>query len=640
MIYPRQQINNADDNIVIYVESLDADDTIIKPIFGKIEDISGYHAEATIFVDCSGFRNMFKVYGVHHDELSYRTNINENVFNVTNPLNSSTPFVDLNPAKANVIEYIDMPSEYNIKFNGKNTLALNADILQTDDNDLIATNSSYFKVCHDYVRHCADQIGATPSDSRIFTNRNAMIADILSKGQMSVVYDFLESMRKPSKDAYDNTKQILGKDLLGYDLTNDMYLQIQYMNYKRLALQKNSSGQFITSKSDPDYNPSQIYYTNLWQEVPLIAGDVICFKYTFNEIQNVSKLDGTIGNISARTYLIKLCLINEEDYTQGLRNLPTKVIDFDALQIADDDTPADDDETLAFYETISNTPNSSTYTVKTNTEKDILNTLNNSATILQHYRAKQNLGTIPTNSSSAFVYTITQISNIASLTISPITGGENQSFTVTVNDAQNVTIGEFARIIPFHDFKLYDNGIVEHNIPKTYANGAVTLSTTETNNYIEFTLNTTNANIGSFWVKIFDTNAGVVRLIHFIFPDPLPVIENTQESNFLTTVDTFNLDDKTNNNIRELDEFVVGESIQNGNVKIQEGITLNDEFNTNGMVYLYAFDIPDDPLVTLIYSNKQKIGEMTITNGVMEISSFDVQNPVYAVNKAYIFMLN
>ena len=398
------QRTNADENIVVYVKDFEANVDIISPDFGDVTDITGYHAEATIFVQADAFRAQFLV-SQHEENEEMRYTVEEqSEMNLVDPSGGSTAFVDLNPAKANVIKYTDMCGNYNLKFNGNGTLGLQEDILNnTTTNDKLATNSEYFKVCHDYVRHMANSLGISASDSRTFNNRNALIADILSKGQISVVNDLLVKMRHPSKDASGTNLVKHDKPILGYDVANQIYKQIQELNPKRLELQRDSNGDFIQPDTDTCGNPytyagpgtytkSKMYEAeDKWQEIPLIAGDVVCFKFTFNEIQSVKNINNEDDNIPARTYLIKLCLIDDED--QWARNLPTKVIDFDPSQLKDDDTPDDDDEILTFYQNVIGDSNASALkTVNDNSGSSVLQYLTNGGEIIAHYRAKQNIG--------------------------------------------------------------------------------------------------------------------------------------------------------------------------------------------------------------------------------------------------------
>ena len=388
------QRTNPDENIVVYVKDFEADVDIISPDFGDVTDISGYNAEATIFVNADGFRSQFLVsQHEENEEMRYTVEEQPTKMNLTDPTNSAaSSFVDLNPAKANVVKYTDMCGNYDPKFNGNGTLGLQEDILNNaTTNDKLATNSQYFKVCHDYVRHMADSLGVSPADSRTFNNRNALVSDILSKGQISVVNDLLVKMRHPSEDSAGNPLIKHGKDVKGYDVANQIYKQIQEMNPGRLELQRDASGDFI-GLSDAAYTKSQMYEAgDQWQEIPLIAGDVVCFKFTFNEIQGVKRIDNVVDVIPARTYLIKLCLVDAED--AWARNLPTKVIDFDPSQLKDDDTPDDDDEVLTFYQNVIGDSNASALkTVSENTSSSVLQHLTTGGEIIAHYRAKQNIG--------------------------------------------------------------------------------------------------------------------------------------------------------------------------------------------------------------------------------------------------------
>jgi len=352
MVYERTLQTNATDNIVLYVDDFDTSTTIDAPVFaeGAVPDITGYDAEATIFVSDKDFRSLFQVLQYQNDnDMLFRTTVgdtNVDAFNINDPQKAN--FVDINPAKANVLQYA-ASDNLDAKFNGSNTLGLNTDILSSESNDLISTGSTYFKVCHDYVRHMAKSLtGLNETDSRTFTNRNALIADILLKGQKSIVDDLFQKMKKLSTDYDGNTLEADGKEVQGYDIANGIYTQIQLLNPARLVLagEKLANGDISGGVKHQLYNSK-----DTWQPIPLINGDVVCFKYTFEDISGVN-IDNTTIDIPSRTYLIKMCLVDKE--TTIYRNIETKVTDFDAIQIVDDDTPTDDHEIIAFYKNNSN----------------------------------------------------------------------------------------------------------------------------------------------------------------------------------------------------------------------------------------------------------------------------------------------
>jgi len=145
MVYERTLQTNATDNIVLYVDDFDTSTTIDAPVFaeGAVPDITGYDAEATIFVSDKDFRSLFQVLQYQNDnDMLFRTTVgdtNVDAFNINDPQKAN--FVDINPAKANVLQYA-ASDNLDAKFNGSNTLGLNTDILSSESNDLISTGST------------------------------------------------------------------------------------------------------------------------------------------------------------------------------------------------------------------------------------------------------------------------------------------------------------------------------------------------------------------------------------------------------------------------------------------------------------------------------------------------------------------
>ena len=332
----RYRSNTASDNIVVYLQTFDKSVSIIDPDT-TIPDLTGFDVEATIFVNADDFRSQFLIDISANSFKCISGNIN-----LRDPTDTNT-FVDINPTKANAAKYTDMCENY-IHFNGSSPY--------NDGESMSISNvSTKFKVCHDYAKYLVQQSTGSPEIDYI-NNANEVIADILSKGQLAVI-EFLNNLKKVD---YNQP---------GYNICNEIALQIKTLNEDRLKSSGDSSIKYQLKNHDP---------INPWQELPLISGDVVCFKFTCNDISGTDIRDEP-KNIPSRTYLIKLCLIEKED--QWARNLKTYV------------GPYDDDTITKFYTTaISEENPNSLFEVHSNTTDDILKGLYG-PTILNHYEKKQ-----------------------------------------------------------------------------------------------------------------------------------------------------------------------------------------------------------------------------------------------------------
>jgi hypothetical protein len=346
MSIDRYRSTTASDNVVVYLQNFDKSVSIIEPDT-KIPDISGFDVEATIFVNADEFRSQFLI------------DTSQNLFKcISGNINLREPkkeaFVDINPTKANAAKYTDMCENY-IHFNGSSPY-------NDDAEDMSISNSStYFKVCHDYATYLVKQsLGNTAIISDLY-NANLVIADILSKGQKAVT-EFLGKLKA------------VNNNLEGYDICYEIATQIAALNEHRLE----PSGNNVKYQL-------KIHDSNIpWQELPLISGDVVCFKFTCNDISGTDITENPI-NIPSRTYLIKLCLIDHED--DWARNLPTQVDNYDSTS---GDTIFD-----VYNNMISKEYPDSVVDVHDDKTTDILKDLSGGQQIVEHYRETQYVPPLP-----------------------------------------------------------------------------------------------------------------------------------------------------------------------------------------------------------------------------------------------------
>ena len=337
----------SDANIHLYVDSFDGDMTAVASTFDFSEDlIPAYNAAASIYMDETDFRNTFqmKIPAENDPNGAFLYGVSKGAGAVNMTDKAAADYYYINPAQADVMNYTtnypSLPSH-----NGYGAVTEQEDVLNgTTAKEWHHETDKYninYKVCHDYVRYMATELGIS-GESHLFNNRNQIILDILKKGTTqsdAIRQHFAGEVNGEVAVTDDNV------EYTGHDIVEKIYDQLKKINPARADRQEDN----VSAAK------SKLVNKTGFQPLPIISGDVLCFKFTFNALSGLNTLptsDNSSSSVAERVYLIKLCIV--DDGQSAVLNKDTLVVDFDSNQTTNNADPNNDEELLAIVASAGN----------------------------------------------------------------------------------------------------------------------------------------------------------------------------------------------------------------------------------------------------------------------------------------------
>ena len=170
--------------------------------------------------------------------------------------------------------------------------------------DILANKN---KVKHDFVRYLAQQLFNTPYGVDLFSNEDALLTDLVSKGATAhtAIKTALAAVNTTSADLSNNV-DVSGNFYATNALTGET-------NFSRELMRQIANGapqRFATI--DP---------SNGIQSVPLDDNDTINFKVSISGAAGQNALTSRVGALDTRVYKISLILKADDTYAYATNNI-------------------------------------------------------------------------------------------------------------------------------------------------------------------------------------------------------------------------------------------------------------------------------------------------------------------------------
>jgi len=222
---------------------------------------------------------------------------NVKLSNMRDVFKFQTDSFDVNDTDASDIKYyVDMGNwPANLKLNPAHAHTLSSTPILASGGD-IADEKNLVK--HDFVRYLAQQLFNTPYGVDLFSNEDALLSDIVTKG--ATAYSDI----KAALDAVNMSSAAHGDSPSKYSTNNET----STANFSRELLRQVASqaaSRFATGIS----NVSTI------QSVPLLENDTISFKVSITPAADQHNLTSRPSAFNTRVYEIKLVLKEDIDAT-------------------------------------------------------------------------------------------------------------------------------------------------------------------------------------------------------------------------------------------------------------------------------------------------------------------------------------
>lgn len=288
-------------NLVAFDDSMTAAKALLPGVTLPTLDVS---AEASIFIKTSWIREVFTFSAdIDAENESSLQNMvfHTNAYSGSSVWDTDSSSQTINPAHARMnagtYDYTgDQPSNAGHYSTGGISLA---GVTASD------ISSSKFMVKHDFARHIAKELFNIPLTD-IFYNLDAVLASIELGG-----LDAWEVIKAALNTAYNNGDGLGEDNDLSSNIGFQLFQQMTRVNPYRLQADGNDNT-ISTSAS--------VLNGSTQQAIPFVEGDIISFKFTVASNSNQRDiLVGTnnasnpseSGAVPTRTYLIKLCIVDD-----------------------------------------------------------------------------------------------------------------------------------------------------------------------------------------------------------------------------------------------------------------------------------------------------------------------------------------
>ena len=301
-----------------YLSALDGEANATDITFdGSDISLPSVDAEAVLFMKASVVRSIFKIQTDASDVNTITSSDDVKFFG--DFTSNIDPSGSINPVHfmMDISQNNEVPTGY-VNFASKNPVrkfqynGFNQTTNELDDNRML--------VKHDFARHIVrDNYGGLISNQLdIFDHEDAWKTAMSLEGLRlyKALYDALTTAEGLVQTDASSGNTNFSRVLLRHIIANDP---------GRL----DASGGDSTGTSLNDYVEGQLQQTEGVQPVPLVAGDVIAFLLTLKEDANQNTIHQDATGAASRTYLCKLCLIDDSDSTINFNNTqPNDTLDF------------------------------------------------------------------------------------------------------------------------------------------------------------------------------------------------------------------------------------------------------------------------------------------------------------------------